>query len=40
MASEKTETEQRNLYFTRKDMGPVHHRAGLQFDKKEQKHQS
>ena len=39
MASDTTETEQNNLYFTRKDMGPVHNKARLQLDKK-QKQQS
>ena len=40
MASYKTETEQNNLYFTGRDMGPVHNKARLQLDKKEQKQQS
>ena len=36
-ASDQSETEQNNLYFTRNDMGPVHNKAGLQLDKKEKK---
>ena len=28
MASERIETKQTNLYFTRKDMGPVHKKFG------------
>ena len=34
IASDKTETEQNNLYFTRKDTGPFHNKAWLQIDKK------
>ena len=37
IVSDKTEIEQNILYFTQKDMGPVHNKAQLQLDKKEQK---
>ena len=40
IASVKTETEQKNLCFTRKDMGRVHNKARLKLDKKVQKEQS
>ena len=40
IVSDKTENKQNNLYFTTKDMGPVHNKTQLQLDKKEQKHQS
>ena len=37
VASDKTEIRQNNLYFTRKDMGPVHNKTWKQLDSKEQK---
>ena len=37
--SNKTETEINNLYFTRKDIEPVHNKARLQLDKNEKKEQ-
>ena len=36
VASRKIETDQNNLYFTKKDMGPVYNKARLQLDKKRQ----
>ena len=35
IASDKSETEQNNLFFTRKNMHPVHNKAVLQLGKKE-----
>ena len=37
MASDKTETKQNNLYFTRKYIGLLNNKARKQLDKKEQK---
>ena len=34
IASDKTDTVQNNLYFTRKNMGPVRNKARLQLEKK------
>ena len=39
MASAKIETEQNNLYFTRKDMGPLQKRTTTIRHKKKQKKQ-
>ena len=35
ISSDKTETEQSNLQYTRKDIVAVHNKPGLQLDKKE-----
>ena len=40
IASDKSDAEQNNLYFTRKDMEPVHNKARLKLDKKEKRQQS
>ena len=37
IASDKSETKQNNLQFTRKDMGTVHNKAWQQLGNKEQK---
>ena len=37
IASNKTKTEQNNLYLTRKYMGPIYNKARLRLEKKRKK---